>query len=357
VANVESDDYYKVLGVARGATAQEISRAYRNCALKYHPDKNPDGREKAEEQFKKVSEAYDVLHDEEKRKMYDQYGKAGLERGGGGGCGGHFSSGRANDIFRHFFEASGEDPFSVIFGDGSGGMRVQGPPGSRVTVTSGGGAQRITIQMGGGFGGFPGGCQHQGQRQAVQSTRHRDSDCGPHVIPSSKRVCLHGLQGAAEHNGKEGQVVGYSEAKGRYTVLISDGKDDDVEIAVRPQNITQLVNGAEVVNLESAPVLNGSVGEIIGCRLSENPDDESQCPLRYVVRLITSRQVAALMPQNLLLPVGTWGVRLFGLSKAELNDQRGKILEVDKDAGRYTILLAPQSESRQVKVKFENVLC
>jgi len=355
VSNVESDDYYKVLGVARNSTMQEISKAYRKLALKYHPDKNPDDREMAEEQFKKVSEAYDVLHDEEKRKIYDQYGKAGLERGAGGGFGGGFSSGRANDIFRHFFEASGEDPFSVIFGDGGGGMRVSGPPGSRVTVTTGGGGQRITIQMGGG-GGF-GGCHSNGagHRPAAKKPPRRDCDVGPHVIPSSKRVCLHGLQGAAEHNGKEGQIVGYSEAKGRYTVLLPDGKDEDVEIAVRPQNVTQLVNGVEVVNLESKPALNGAVGEIIGCRISENVDDD--CPLRYVVRLITSKQVAALMPQNLLLPVGTWGVRLFGLSKADLNDQRGKILEVDRDAGRYTIILSPESEGRQVKVKFENVLC
>lgn len=353
VANVDSEDYYKVLGVERSATAQEIAKAYRRLALKYHPDKNPEDRDKAEEQFKKVSEAYDVLQDAEKRKIYDQFGKAGLERGGGGGCGG-FNVQRADDIFRHFFEASGEDPFSVIFGDGrGGGMNISGPPGSRVTVSTSGGAQRITIQMGGG-GGSSRGPPPAAKRQGSQGHRHKDSDFGPHVIPSSKRVCLHGLLGGAEHNGKEGEIVGYSEAKGRYYVLLTGG-EEEVELALRPQNLTQLVNGVEVVHLESKPALNGALGEIIGCKLSESAEDES--PLRYVVRLITSKQVAALLPQNVLLPLGTWGVRLCGLSKAELNDQRGKIVEVDKDAGRYTVQLSADNQGRQVKVKFENVLC
>jgi len=343
VANVDADDYYQVLGVSRNASKDDIAKAYKRLALKYHPDKNPDNREEAEEQFKKVAQAYDVLHDPEQRKIYDQFGKQGLERGGGG------NSGRnANDIFRHFFEASGEDPFSVIFGGGGGGMRFSGPPGSRVTVTQGGGGQRITIQMGGGgMGGMGGG----GGARPSRPARKIANDVGCHVIPASKKVCLYGLQAAAEHNGKEGTILGYSEANGRYTVQLP-GEDEDIELAIRPQNLTQLVSGMEVVNLESKPALNGALGEIFGVKLIDGDEQ-----IRYVIRLLSSRQVVALQPHNVLLPAGTWGVRLCGLSKADLNDQRGRILEVDKEAGRYNVLLAPESQGRQVKVKFENVIC
>lgn len=323
MASIDSDDYYKVLGVSRNASDKEIAKAYRHLALKYHPDKNPDDREAAEEQFKKVSEAYEVLHVPEKREIYDQHGKRGLERGGGGG------GGQANDIFRHFFESSGEDPFSSMFGGGGGG-------GQRVVVQQGPGGQTIIIQMGGGGGGRP-----------SKPPRQFDSDTGPHVIPSSKRVCLHGLQGAAEHNGKEGIVLGYGEGKGRYTIQLAGPEDEEeVELALKPQNVTQLVEGVEIVKL---PGLSGSEGEIMGCKIAQGE------PFKYTVRI--GRQVASLASQYVVLPAGTLGVRLCGLSKPDLNGQRGKILEVDKEAGRYTILLAPEKEGRQVKVKFENVQC
>ena len=76
-------DYYNVLGVTRSATPDEIKKAYRKNALKYHPDKNP-GDAAAEKKFKEISEAYEVLSDDKKKQIYDQYGADAL-RGGGGG--------------------------------------------------------------------------------------------------------------------------------------------------------------------------------------------------------------------------------------------------------------------------------
>ena len=101
-------DYYEVLGVQKGASTEEIKKAYRKQALKYHPDRNPDNKE-AEEKFKEASEAYEILSDDDKRARYDQFGHAGVDpnfgagQGGYGGFGGFGDFGDLGDIFGSFF--------------------------------------------------------------------------------------------------------------------------------------------------------------------------------------------------------------------------------------------------------------
>ena len=85
-------DYYEVLGVDRGASADEIKKAYRKAALKFHPDKNP-GDKDAEEKFKEAAEAYDVLSNPDKKARYDQFGHEGMGAGAGGFGGGGFGGG------------------------------------------------------------------------------------------------------------------------------------------------------------------------------------------------------------------------------------------------------------------------
>jgi molecular chaperone DnaJ len=105
-----SDDFYELLGVSKNADKSAIKKAYRTMAKKYHPDKNPGDKE-AEEMFKAVNEAYQVLSDDQQRAMYDQFGKAGLQGGAGGGHGGF--GGGFDDIGSIF-----EEMFGGAFGGG-----------------------------------------------------------------------------------------------------------------------------------------------------------------------------------------------------------------------------------------------
>ncbi len=87
-------DYYDILGVSKDASAKDIKSAYRKKALEWHPDKNPDNKEEAEEKFKEINEAYQILSDDEKKQAYDQFGHAAFDQARGGGTGGNpFSSG------------------------------------------------------------------------------------------------------------------------------------------------------------------------------------------------------------------------------------------------------------------------
>lgn len=114
-------DYYEVLGVQKGSSEAEIKKAYRQMALKYHPDKNP-GNKEAEDKFKEAAEAYEVLSNAEKKQRYDQYGHQGVGGNGGFGGGGGMNM---EDIFSHFGDIFGSEgsPFESFFGGGRGGGR------------------------------------------------------------------------------------------------------------------------------------------------------------------------------------------------------------------------------------------
>lgn len=114
-------DFYEVLGVDRSASADEIKKAYRKLAKKYHPDLNPDDKEGAEAKFKEATEAYEILSDADKKQKYDQFGHAAFDQtaGGGYGYGGGFNDFDMGDIFSSFFGGG--------FGGGFGGSNPNAP--------------------------------------------------------------------------------------------------------------------------------------------------------------------------------------------------------------------------------------
>lgn len=127
-----ADDYYELLGVSRDASTDELKKAYRKLAVRYHPDKNP-GDAEAEAKFKEISEAYDILKDEDKRAAYDRHGHAAFKQGGmgrAGGAGGGFGGHDPFDIFREAFGGGGGGGgiFEEFFGGGgrSAGGSEQG---------------------------------------------------------------------------------------------------------------------------------------------------------------------------------------------------------------------------------------
>jgi molecular chaperone DnaJ len=122
MATGNKQDYYDLLGAAKGSTEEDLKKAYRKKAVQFHPDKNP-GNKEAEEMFKKVSEAYEVLKDTDKRAAYDRYGHAAFQQGGGqrGPSGGGFND--PSDMFREVFGQQGGGGggiFEEFFGGGGG---------------------------------------------------------------------------------------------------------------------------------------------------------------------------------------------------------------------------------------------
>eukprot|EP00877_Chromochloris_zofingiensis_P011819 jgi/Chrzof1/6891/Cz02g02100.t1 len=157
-------DYYKILGVDRNASPEDLKKAYRKLAVKWHPDKNPDKKEQAEAKFKEISEAYDVLSDPEKKQVYDVYGEEGLKGGapppgaeggmpGFGGMGGAGGPGFQSFSFRPggYSGMDNERAFNIfanLFGGAEGFGAARSAPRSRVRMFSNRGAANP------GFGGM-----------------------------------------------------------------------------------------------------------------------------------------------------------------------------------------------------------
>mmetsp|Transcript_8328 Transcript_8328/g.17271 ORF Transcript_8328/g.17271 Transcript_8328/m.17271 type:complete len:351 (+) Transcript_8328:59-1111(+) len=345
--NLNSDEYYQILGVSRSASDAEIKKAYKKLAVKWHPDKNP-GDEQATTNFQKISEAYAILSDKEKRKVYDRYGKEAADQsdnmpgghpmgghggfggmpggfGSSGGGGGHgMSPDEAQFLFSQFF--GGSDPFG---GMGMGGGRRSGGPG-------------IHMNMGGhpgmsGFGGMPGmggmgGQPGYGRPRRPQPKRYD-------AIPTGTVVSLKGLVSKPEKNGDRGEVLQYDPSTGRYVVQL---EDTDETLKVKPSNLLQHVH-VKVHGLESRTDLNGEQATILAW------DDGKE---RYNIYVMKVSKCISLKPSNIVLDNGAVG-RITGLqSKPELNGKWGTIKGFNSSSGRYDVQL---SADKILRLKLDNI--
>ena len=271
-----SEDYYQVLGVDKKASADEIKKTYRKLALKWHPDKNPNNKA-AEEKFKKISEAYAVLSDAEKRQKYDQFGSADQFRQ-------QYSQ---EDIFRDF------DLDEILRGFGFGGGRGAGRTTFHTGRRGGGGhSQGFDDPFGGLFGGM-GGQQHSNMQQKGQDAEYNlsisleESVLGadkkisfqlesriedisvkiPPGISSGKKLRLPG-KGLSGHNGGPNGDLYLNISVLPHPIYSRDGNDLYIEKTIK---FTQAALGTTI----DVPTLDGSTK-----RLKLSPGTQNNTKIR-----------------------------------------------------------------------------
>ena len=299
----EKQDYYKVLGVERGASEAEIKKAYRVLAKKYHPDMNP-GDAEAERMFKEVNEAYDVLSDPDKRAKYDQFGHAAFDPAAGGGySGGGFGGG-----FGGFDGFDLGDIFGSIFGGGGGGSsRRRGPvrgddvlthltitfeeavngckkdiffnrveecstchasgaqDGATETCSNCGGSGQVTVRQQSPFGVMQSSRPCSACRGSGKIIKNPCRDCNgkgyvklsktmsvsvPAGIDSDQRIILRGEGSAGRMGGPAGDLL-IEVTVEKHSIFERDGMDIYCEV---PITFTQAALGAEI----DIPTLNGT---------------------------------------------------------------------------------------------------
>eukprot|EP00558_Chaetoceros_sp_UNC1202_P001940 CAMPEP_0197258814 /NCGR_PEP_ID=MMETSP1429-20130617/83196_1 /TAXON_ID=49237 /ORGANISM="Chaetoceros sp., Strain UNC1202" /LENGTH=379 /DNA_ID=CAMNT_0042722999 /DNA_START=88 /DNA_END=1227 /DNA_ORIENTATION=- len=375
--DLNSEDYYAILGCNRKADDSTLKKAYRKLAVKWHPDKNPDNDE-ATKNFQKISEAYAVLSDAQKRKMYDQFGKeganaadnmpeggmpggmggfpgfgGGMPSGGGGGAM-HMSPEEAQQFFGSMFGS--DDPFGGLFGMNGGGM----PGGVHVNVGSGG-------MPGGGMGGMPGGMpggmdpfsmmfgggmpggMGAGMHGMPSGFGGMPSQFPPQkpppqrydVIPPRTVISLKGLVNSPERNGDQGVIQEYNPIKERYRVQFEDSQET---MYIKASNMLQHVH-VRIHDVKSQPELNGKTGTIITWLPAKQ---------RYNIHVSELKKVVSLRPANVVLDTGTVG-QIDGLkSKPELNGKWGTIKGWIRDSNKYDVQLSQQQVIR-IKAEYMRV--
>lgn len=213
-------DYYKILGVPKTASQEDIKKAYRKLALKWHPDKNPDNKETAEQKFKELAEAYEVLSDKSKRDAYDRYGNDHMRHNGGMSNadfsdfpGFTFTFRNPDDVFREFF--GGQDPFANFFDDFSsfGSSSRMGP--SRFFSFPSAGADFTSFSMSGlsGMDSMAGG---MGNFKSVSTTTR---------IVNGKRTTTKKIK----ENGQERVEI---EEDGVLKSILVNGVEDEMALAL-----------------------------------------------------------------------------------------------------------------------------
>lgn len=320
------DDLYHILGVARTAEDADIAKAYKRLALRHHPDKNPEDRQRAEERFKDISRAYSVLGEAQKRRAYDR-AELGAGRPLGASRGAAAAGGgRADDGTEALFRA--------VFGSAPRPKKSPCPfaPPEREAASSG-------AAQGGGGGAGPMAAAAEGTPQGRRCGGPGEAPWPAHALPLGAIVVIRGLEQAPEHNGKAGRIEGFDPARGRYDVALGGGS----ALSLRPQRLTQQCE-AELTGLEDKQLLNGRVGDIV------NYDEQSG---RYLVLLQSPAVAIKAQRGNCVLKAGT-RVTLCGLSEERYNGWMAQILAVHRGAERYTVRC---QSGEEIKIRFEKVVC
>ncbi len=271
-------DYYDVLGINRSADEKEIKGAYRKLAKKYHPDMNPGDRQ-AEQKFKEITEAYNVLSDAGKKKLYDQYGFAAFEEGGGtrqrysGGSGnfsGGFGDGTAYREF-HFTDGNMGDIFGDLFGDmfhgrGAGDFRSRAGGGFGESFRQKGADARADIEIS--FDEAVSGCD---KVLRLQDENGRISSLQVHIpagIDEGQSVRLKGKGGAGASGGTAGDLMlkVHIAPKPGY-----ERRGSDVYVTVSIPYTTAVLGGEAIV-----PTLTGRVS----CKIAAGTQPGSRIRLK-----------------------------------------------------------------------------
>lgn len=299
--NINSDNYYEVLGLNKNVSDDDIRKAYKKIALKYHPDKNPNNKEEAEKNFKKINEAYSILGDKEKRKNYDTFGKSGLENNFNGF---KFSNSDAHNIFSSFFNR--RDPFEMMFNND--GFFEE-------------------------FSSFGNTKFHTKSRFFNINNFQNDNII---KINNNRIVIIKYLKKNREKNGKIGKIVNYNINRERYDVYI---KETDENISLKFDNLLQVIS-IEIINLVNKIHLNGAKGKVIG--MNESKD---------IYKISVDNKIINIKNNNIIMENNTI-IKIFGLDNYNYNGLLGIINSYDRDTNRYFIKIR---NNKILKLKPNNV--
>jgi curved DNA-binding protein CbpA len=306
MVNLNSNNYYEVLGVKKNASNIDIKRAYKKLAIKYHPDKNKNNKKDAEEKFKKISEAYSVLSDKNKKQQYDQFGKVDFGGNNNGVPGFNMSNDQAEQIFAAFF--GGRDPFNMFF-DENLNMGGFGARGTNIFVNSN-------------FGNF--------------NNLRKPNIPKNNTIKSGINIIVKNLIKSPQQNNKMGTVERYILEKNRYIVQLQDGS----KISLKHENLQQILD-VVIHDIIKIPSLNGKNGKLIGSNINKN---------KY--KVIVDDKLILLKASNIILQNDAC-VQIKNIhTQPLLNGKRGRIIDYDKLNHKYIINI---EGNRNIKIKPQNL--
>lgn len=295
----KSPNYYEILGIPKNSDIDTIKKAYKKLAIQYHPDKNVNNKEKAEEEFKKINEAYSVLSDSDKRYKYDNFGKS---------IPSHFSRNNAYQIFKQFFK-TGPSMFNIKIN--------QTDYGNNINFTTKTFTKNTSTHI----------SYINSKKQDIES---------PCQIKNNTEIMITKLISKPEINNKLGNIINYNINKDRYLVQIYNYTQP---IFLKRCNIQQIIP-VTIYNVDKFPELIDRKGKFIYYDYKTN-----------TCRVKLNDKIYGLSKNNIIIESNTC-IELCDIKNDKtLNKQYGTIQNFDKKTNRYLI----QLKDRLVKVLPKNI--